>query len=80
MQCVRDYWIKYSEQLPPLRERYMDEVKALETTLSTEFPPERYINLMVLLRMFGNPDSTSEEIEKTMVNYKLNFYFLNECI
>lgn len=60
-QSVKDYLLK------------VDELKTLETTLSTQLQPERYNGFMNLVRLFNNPDATTEEIEKSLVNYKYNY-------
>lgn len=79
VQGVKNYLLQLKENFAHssgMQQKLNDALNRFETTLSTQLQPDRYSRLMNLIHVFGNPDSTSEEIEKTLVNYNLNHEIL----
>lgn len=74
LQSVKDVLSKRTDEISKDSKKQQtiidlnDWYMKLETILSTRLPAERYSNYMNMLRVFTNPDSTSEEIQNALVN------------
>lgn len=71
VQGVKDFLLVLKEQNSDKKQLRNANLNRIETTLSTQLKPEQYNRLMKFVRGITNPDSSSEEIENSLVNSKL---------
>lgn len=70
VQGVKDSLLRLKEEIARRsgqQQRVTDVLNQFETTLSTQLPLKRYNHVIKLMRIFTNPDATSEEIENSLV-------------